>query len=88
MKRPQIYQQLLIISVSFTVLCGGAATHLASQPKITPQQAELFQTFKSLFEKGVLGIGGLVVGKMAGCFPEDASDDSDRSTNHNSDPDQ
>ncbi len=86
MKRLPIYQQLLIISVSFTVLSGGAATHLANQPQINPQQSELFQSFKGLFEKGVLGIGGLVVGKMAGYFPgdepsdpdEDPDDDTDR----------
>lgn len=77
MKRPPIYQQLLIISVSFTVLSGGAATHLANQPQINPQQSELFQSFKRLFEKGVLGIGGLVVCKTAGCFPGDESADPD-----------
>ncbi|RFP57888.1 MAG: hypothetical protein BJG00_012200 [Limnothrix sp. CACIAM 69d] len=77
MKRPQIYQQLLIVSVLFTALSGGAATYLASQPQINPQQSELFQTFKGLFEKGVLGIGGLVLGKMAGYFPPQPPSDPD-----------
>lgn len=84
MKRPQIYQQLLIVSVLFTALSGGAATYLASQPQINPQQSELFQTFKGLFEKGVLGIGGLVLGKMTGYFPDNPSDDG-ADQDHNTD---
>jgi hypothetical protein len=80
MKRPQIYQQLLIVSVLFTALSGGAAIHLASQPQLNPQQSELFQTFKGLFEKGVLGIGGLVLGKMTGYFPDRPPNNPDDNT--------
>jgi hypothetical protein len=88
MKRFPIYQQLLIASFAFTAFSGGTAAHLASQPQITPQQSELFQTCKKLFEGGVLGVGGLlVVVARVGRLPDDQSSHSDDDADQDDDND-
>lgn len=57
---PSLFQQVFFTVVAFTLLSGGGAISIASQPELTPEQSRILETLDTTWKIGIGTIFGLL----------------------------
>jgi hypothetical protein len=73
MKTPSTFNLTVAAVLSLTVISGGTATHLGSQPELTEQQDRLFDGALTTWSLGTASLFGLLANR-----PEDEDEQDEQ----------
>jgi hypothetical protein len=76
-KSALVFELVFSATLSITLLSGGTACYMASQPKLSPEQARIFETAVTTWNYGVGAIAGLLGGKATDLLGKDGGESED-----------
>lgn len=74
---PFVFQEILAAVLALTVLSGGTAFYLATQPTLSPQQNRVFESATTNWQMGVGAILALLGSKSTNLFRSQTEADED-----------
>jgi hypothetical protein len=71
-----VFQEILLVVLSLTLLSGGASCWIASQSNLSPQQDRIFESTTATWQTGIGVLFGLLGSKVTDLLqPEEDEDD-------------